>query len=105
MACCTRCRVAAPTGRYPLTTFDTVATDTPARLAMSLRLTTISGPRSDPLGTAEVGLRHHDHDQERAADHRLVRRVEGTDLVVDVLDYAQQQEAAECSPDGTGATD
>src|SRR5262245_66673826 len=95
MACCTRCRVAAPTGRYPLTTLDTVATDTPARLAMSLRLTTISGTRPDPLGAAEVGLRHHDDDQERAADHRLVRGVQRADLVDDVLDDAQQQHAAQ----------
>src|SRR5205814_772935 len=105
MACWTRCRVAAPTGRYPLTTLDTVATETPARLAMSLRLTTISGSRPDPLGAAEVGLRHHDRDQERAADHRLVRGVQRTDLVDDVLDDTEQQDAAERAADGTGAAD
>src|SRR5439155_6368793 len=74
MARRTRSRVASLTGRYPLTTLDTVATETPARRAMSLRFTPATGspdPLGTALGTAEIGLHDDHHDEERAAGHRL----------------------------------
>src|SRR5213076_581016 len=102
MARRTRSRVASLTGRYPLTTLDTVATETPARRAMSLRFTPATGS-PDPLGTAEIGLHDDHHDEERAAGDRLVRRIERADLVDDVLDGAEQQDAAERTAGGAGA--
>src|SRR5687767_10396543 len=96
IACWTLSRVASPTGRYPLTTLDTVASETPARSAMSFRLTPTYEPlSSQPPDPAQVALGYHDDNQERTAHHRLHRRGEVSDLVDDVLDDSEQQYPAQ----------